>query len=83
MMRDIEKLRTAKKRAGRELSNGQRGDTLAHLNANLDSLEAQLTTQRELCADMHDTLNQMQVKLKKFRQVRAQSSERSAESKGD
>lgn len=75
MMRHIEKLRTAKKRIGPELSNGQRGDTLAHLNAQLDGLDGQLETQRELCLDMHETVEQMQGKLKELRRIGQQASQ--------
>jgi hypothetical protein len=70
LMRNIEKLRNVKKRrAGPELSNGERGDTLSHLNAELDDIDAQVRTQRQLCSDMHRTVDEMQSKLKQFRQV--------------
>lgn len=69
LMRDIEKLRNVKKRrVGPELSNGERGDTLSHLDAELDALDTQVRTQRQLCSDMHQTINQMQRKLEQFRQ---------------
>ena len=73
-MRNIEKLRHAKKRrVGPELSNGERGDTLSHLDAELDALDTQVRTQRQLCSDMHQTINQMQRKLEEFRQVTRRS----------
>lgn len=69
LMRNIEKLRNVKKRrGGPELSNGERGDTLSHLGAELDALDTQVRTQRQLCSDMHQTINQMQTKLEQFRQ---------------
>jgi predicted nucleic acid-binding Zn-ribbon protein len=68
MLRQIEKLRNPKNRLGPELSNGQRGDALTHLDTELDNLENQVKTQRELCSNMHQTVDAMQVKLKSFRQ---------------
>jgi prefoldin subunit 5 len=69
LMRNIEKLRNVKRRrGGPELSNGERGDTLSHLDAELDALDTQVRTQRQLCSDMHQTINQMQTKLEQFRQ---------------
>ena len=69
MMRQIEKLRNVKKRGGPELSNGQRTDALIDLNAGLDDMDAQLKTQRELCLNMHQTVDAMHGKLKRFRQA--------------
>ena len=47
LMRNIEKLRNAsKRRAGPELSYGERGDALSHLDAELDDIDAQKRTQR-------------------------------------
>ncbi len=75
LMRNIEKLRsTAKGRVGKELSNGERGDTLSHLDAELDELDTHVRTQRQLCSDMHQTINQMQRTLEHFRQVTRQPS---------
>ena len=73
LMRNIEKLRNVKKRSGPELSNGERGDTLSHLDAELDELDTQVRAQRQLCSDMHQTINQMQRKLDQFRQVTRRS----------
>jgi len=69
MIRGIETLRTAKERVGPELSNGQRGDVLAHVNVGLSSLDSQLRIQRELCADMHRTVDAMESKLNRLRQA--------------
>jgi len=66
-MRHIEKLRTARKRVGPELSNGQRQDTLDQLGSELDALERHITAQRESCTDMHNTLNTMHARLTKWR----------------
>jgi hypothetical protein len=82
LMRSIEKLRNVRKRrAGRELSNGERGDTLSHLDVELDEIDAQVREQRQLSRDMHSTVDQMQAKLKQFRQVdrRPRSSEEASE----
>lgn len=79
MMRQIEKLRTARKRVGPELSNGQRGDALAHLSAELDGLDAQVNAQRELCVDMHRTVDAMHGKLHGFRRVSQESRQHSTE----
>ena len=73
LMRDIEKLRSVKKRVGPELSNGERGDTLSHLDSELDALDIQVRTQRHLCSDMHQTINQMQTKLEHVRQITRRS----------
>jgi prefoldin subunit 5 len=75
LMRNIEKLRsTTKGRVGKELSNGERGDTLSHLDAELDELDTHVRTQRQLCSDMHQTINQMQRTLEQLRQVTRQPS---------
>ena len=70
LMRNIEKLRNvSKRRAGPELTNGERGDALSHLDAALDDIDAQVRIQRQLSLDMHATVDEMQAKLKTFRQV--------------
>ena len=71
LMRNIEKLRNVKKkrRGTAELSDGERGDTLSHLDTELDALDTQVRTQRQLCSDMHQTINQMQKKLEECRRV--------------
>jgi flagellar biosynthesis chaperone FliJ len=58
LMRNIEKLRNVKnRRVGKELSNIERVDTLSHLDAELDELDTHVRTQRQLCSDMHQTIN--------------------------
>ena len=70
LMRNIEKLRNvSKRRAAPEISNGERGDALSHLDVELDDIDAQVRIQRQLSLDMHATVDQMQTKLKQFRQV--------------
>jgi hypothetical protein len=70
LMRNIEKLRNvSRRRAGSQLSNGERGDALTHLDAELDDIDAQVRIQRQLSVDMHATVDQMHAKLKQFRQV--------------
>src|SRR5918994_4564316 len=59
-MRQIEKLRGARHRVGPELSNGERGDALRHLHAELDALQAQIKTQSVMCLDMHKTVTEME-----------------------
>jgi prefoldin subunit 5 len=73
LMLQIEKLRTANKRVGPELSNGQRGDALAHLEAELDGIDEQLESQRQLCLDLHGALTEMQTKLQALRQLKQAS----------
>ena len=74
LMRNIEKLRNvSRRRAGPEISNGERGDALSHLDAELDDIDAQVRIQRQLSLDMHATVDQMQAKLKQFRQVSPRS----------
>ena len=68
-MRQIEKLRSSQHRVGPELSNGQRGETLEKLHTELDALEGELQTQREMCHDMHGTIDKMQDLLKAFRKL--------------
>ena len=68
-MRKIEKLRSSQHRVGPELSNGQRAETLEKLHTELDALEGELQTQREMCDDMHGTIDKMQDLLKAFRKL--------------
>ena len=83
LMRNIEKLRNVKnRRAGPELSNDERGDTLSHLDAELDALDTQVRTQRQLCSDMHQTINQMQRKLEQFRQAARRARPRGEDASG-
>jgi hypothetical protein len=67
MIRRIHTLRTAENRVGPELSNGQRGNTVAHLSTELDRLVDQLKIQWHLCAGMHTTIDAMEQRLRLFR----------------
>ena len=46
-----------------------REETLEKLHAELDDLEGELQTQREMCHDMHGTIDKMQDLLKAFRKL--------------
>ena len=71
-MRHIEKLRSVRHRVGPELSNGERGDTLTRLDAEVEVLERELDAQRDMCRDMHGIIEKMQVRLKGLRERPAQ-----------
>jgi predicted nucleic acid-binding Zn-ribbon protein len=67
-MRHIERLRNVRNRVGPELSNGERGDALAHLAHDLTVIEEQAGTQRQSCHDMQDAVTRMQSRVIELRQ---------------
>jgi len=67
-MRHIEKLRNAKHRVGRELSNGQRGEELVSLSDEIAQLEVHFKSEHECCTDMQITIAHMQNLLADLRQ---------------
>src|SRR4051794_20904272 len=58
-MRQIEKLRGVKQRIGPELTNGQRENTLATLDGEIEALESHLAMEHSCCVDMHNTIAKM------------------------
>ena len=69
-MRQIEKLRNARARVGPELTNGERGETLAELHVELDAIDVEVKAQRQVSSDMHQTVDRMQQRLNTFRKGR-------------
>jgi chaperonin cofactor prefoldin len=69
-MRQIEKLRNARLRVGPELTNGERGETLAQLHVELDAIDVEVKAQRQVSSDMHRTVDRMQQRLNTFRKGR-------------
>ena len=70
-MRRIERLRGPKLRVGVELSNGERRTALGGLSQEITHLDAQLALERQCCAHMQETINQMQERLHHLKQVTA------------
>src|SRR4051812_7922982 len=68
-MRQIEKLRSAKHRVGPELSDQQRENTLTALDVEIAQLDSHLTTERDCCSDMHDTITAMQSRVADLRRL--------------
>lgn len=58
-LKQIENLRSAKHRVGRELTNGERRETLTTLSAELDDIDAELNTQHECCNEMQRCIQDM------------------------
>jgi ATP-dependent Lon protease len=70
-MRAIEKMRTARYRVGRELSNGQRGTTLTMLAAEIQAIDEELGVQHQSCLDMQRSIREMQARLTDLRMAAA------------
>ena len=66
-MRQIEQLRSAKRRVGHELSNGQKSHTLQHLTEELTAIDQELSTQHESCLEMQSTVEKMRAQLRAMR----------------
>jgi chaperonin cofactor prefoldin len=84
-MRAIEKMRAARYRVGRELSNGERGTTLEKLADEIQAIDAELQVQHQSCLDMQHSIREMQARLAALRaQAAPAQSERAdtAESEG-
>ena len=63
-MRQIERLRSVKRRVGPELSNGEKANTLKHLTAELTAIDQELDTQHESCQEMQSTVDKMRARLR-------------------
>jgi chaperonin cofactor prefoldin len=68
-MRQIEQLRNAKGRVGRELSNGEKATTLNHLTDELTAIDQELNTQHESCREMQSTVDKMRARLRAMRRA--------------
>jgi predicted phage-related endonuclease len=68
-MRKIEQLRSAKRRIGRELSNGEKATTLNHLTDELAAIDQELNTQHESCREMQSTVDKMLGRLRGMKQA--------------
>ena len=63
-MRQIERLRSVKRRAGAELSNGEKANALNHLTDELTEIDQELNTQHESCREMQITSDKMRARLR-------------------
>jgi chaperonin cofactor prefoldin len=80
-MRQIEQLRSAKRRVGPELSNGEKATTLNHLTNELTAIDQELNRQHESCREMQSTVDKMRARLRAMRRATAaDSSSREPES---
>jgi hypothetical protein len=70
-MRAIEKMRTARYRVGRELSNGERSTTLTTLAGEIQAIDEELHVQHQSCLDMQRSIREMQARLTALRKVAA------------
>jgi chaperonin cofactor prefoldin len=81
-MRQIEKLRTANRRVGPELSNGEKSETLNHLTDELSAIDDELNTQHESCAEMKATIDHMRARLSAIRRPSATAPDMGAPDSG-
>jgi hypothetical protein len=63
-MRQIEQLRSAKRRAGKELSNGDKTTALGHITDEVAQIDTELSTQHESCLEMQRTVETMRAMLR-------------------
>jgi uncharacterized coiled-coil protein SlyX len=70
-MRAIEKMRAARYRVGRELSNGERATTLTMLAGEIQAIDEELRVQHQSCLDMQRSIREMQARLTALRKVAA------------
>ena len=71
-IRSIQMLRAARFRGeARELTNGERRDTLEQLAEEWSDLDAQLTTQHESCVEILNTIKEMRKSLNGLRKHRS------------
>jgi chaperonin cofactor prefoldin len=68
-MRQIERLRNAKRRVGPELSNGEKAATLSHLTDELREIDQELNTQHESCLEMQSTVEKMRGRLRAMKRA--------------
>jgi len=74
-MRQIEKLRGGEHRVGRQLSNGEKVDTLNNLSDELAAIDHELAAQHESCMDMQTTIGEMRAQLNALRQSKTLGSD--------
>ena len=70
-MRAIEKMRAARYRVGRELSNGERATTLTMLAGEIQAIDEELRVQHQSCLDMQRSIREMQARLAALRKEAA------------
>lgn len=70
-MRAIEKMRAARHRVGRELSNGERVTTLTTLGGEIQAIDEELRVQHQSCLDMQRSIREMQARLTALRKQAA------------
>ena len=66
-MKHIERLRAARHRVGRELTDGEREHVLTELSSDVSALEEQLDLARQCCGDMHATIERMRERVTALR----------------
>jgi prefoldin subunit 5 len=82
MMRGIEKLRAERLRIGPELTNGQRGTTLASLATDITAIDQELQVQHQTCFEMQQSIREMQRRLATLRTLAAIPSDNDGEPEG-
>ena len=75
-MRAIEKIRAARYRVGRELSNGERATTLTTLTVEVQAIDEELRVQHQSCLDMQRSIREMQALLTRLRKAAAEDAQR-------
>jgi uncharacterized protein YlxW (UPF0749 family) len=70
-MRAIEKLRSGRHRLGPALNDGQRGNTLTTLAAEIRTIDQELQVQHQSCLDMQRSIREMQTRLAALRTLAA------------
>ena len=70
-MRAIGKMRTARYRVGRELSDRERSTTLTTLAGEIQAIDEELRVQHQSCLDMQRSIREMQGRLSALRKVAA------------
>jgi hypothetical protein len=81
-MRSIEKMRAARYRVGRELTNGERGTALTTLAAEIHAIDEELRVQHQSCLDMQRSVREMQARLTAFREAAGHTQPEGAETGG-
>jgi len=81
-MRSIEKMRTARHRIGRELTNGERNTTLKTLSGEIRAIDEELRVQHQSCVDMQRSIREMQARLTALREAAADVQSERAETDG-
>jgi hypothetical protein len=78
-MRAIEKIRAARHRVGRELSDGERATTLTTLAGEIHAIDEELRVQHHSCLDMQRSIREMQARLAALRKEASAAAQDEAE----